>query len=210
MPTAQHKYTYRPFILAAILVSLLTLTSASAVWAMAPHPTERPPQGTQPPEDGQDYRAQGDEPADRVRRSKYSFRGCTAYVASQRAITWGGHAKSWAANARAQGYPVDTTPAVNAIMVRTSGRCGHVAIVRGVEWAISAQGERALQSITVEEGHYYRYVIGDDGRWASTGVAAGWGEYYAGPPNATLNRTNWRILRGSELAGLQYVHGVGS
>ena len=209
---------------------MLTLVSAPAVGATSSKPTKRPLCGTsqlaeardhpdQPQdeqehraqsEDEQDYRAQAGEPAGRSRRGISSFRGCTAYVASQLAVTWIGHARSWAVNARAQGYPVDTTPAVGAIMVRTSGHSGHVAIVRGVEWATNAQGERTLVSVTIQEGHYQKYTLGHNGSWVSTGVVAGWGAYYSGPPNATLNQANWRTLTGGELAGLQYIHGVGN
>ena len=208
MRNPQHKHTYRPCILAAVLACLLTLAPAPVVWAAAPNPAEQPPHGAGPPDDGQDYRAQNDEPQGQARRDKSAFRGCTAYVASQLAVTWGGHARSWAANARAQGYPIDTTPAAGAIMVRPWGYAGHVAIVRGVEWATNAQGERTLVSVTVQEGHYEQYAIDRDGYWVSTGVVASWGAYYSGPPNATLNQANWRSLRGDELAGLQYVHGV--
>ncbi len=211
-----------------MLVCLLTLAATPPVWASSSKPTKRLQHGTDPlaqeqdppiqPEDAsqraqtedvQDYRAQADEPSGPARRGISSFRGCTAYVASQLAVTWIGHARSWAANARAQGYPVDTTPTVGAIMVRPWGNAGHVAIVRGVEWATNAQGERTLISITIQEGHYQKYTLGHNGYWVSTGVVAGWGAYYSGPPNATLNQAHWRTLTGGELAGLQYIHGVG-
>ena len=43
-----------------------------------------------------------------------------------------GNAKTWASGARDAGLPIDSTPAVGSIGVRTSGRAGHVAAVIGV------------------------------------------------------------------------------
>lgn len=63
---------------------------------------------------------------------------CTYYVAFRRSalgkpVTWGGNAKSWLANARAQGVPTGSTPVPGAIVVTNdSRRYGHVAIVESV------------------------------------------------------------------------------
>lgn len=58
---------------------------------------------------------------------------CTWYVATKRHVPWGGHAKSWLANAAAYGYKVDKTPSKGAIVVTTEHRWyGHVAYVEAV------------------------------------------------------------------------------
>ena len=64
---------------------------------------------------------------------------CTSYVASRRTVTWGGNAKYWYANAKAQGYKVGSYPQVKAIYVEPGlgskgcKSCGHVSYVEKVE-----------------------------------------------------------------------------
>lgn len=61
---------------------------------------------------------------------------CTWYVASQRAVTWGGDAWEWAAAAAAQGKPEGLVPKPGAIVVFGPGNgysaLGHVAYVEAV------------------------------------------------------------------------------
>lgn len=73
---------------------------------------------------------------------------CTRYVASQRLITFRGHARDWPQNAVRAGYTLSDTPLVGAVIVTTESRWGHVAIVRGVGDA----------TVTFEEMNYL-------GRW---------------------------------------------
>lgn len=78
----------------------------------------------------------------------YDYGNCTYWASLQRlqigkAIpnTWG-NANTWATRAKADGYLVDHTPEVGAIMQTTAGQWGHVAIVTNVDpltgsWTIS-------------------------------------------------------------------------
>jgi len=68
----------------------------------------------------------------------FPYGQCTWYVAQKRIVTWSGHAKSWLANARAQGYSTGATAQAGAIVVLTEGgwlgrRYGHVAYVEAVK-----------------------------------------------------------------------------
>ncbi len=60
---------------------------------------------------------------------------CTDYVARNVAgVTWGGNAKDWPGNARAQGILVDMRPAAGAVLVTNENRrYGHVAKIDKVE-----------------------------------------------------------------------------
>lgn len=58
---------------------------------------------------------------------------CAWYVANHWPVTWGGNAKQWVGHARAQGYRVDMTPEVGAIIATyEGGGYGHVGLVTGV------------------------------------------------------------------------------
>ena len=78
----------------------------------------------------------------------YAFGNCTwwAYL-KRKAInetiptTWG-NANTWATRAKSDGYQVDNTPTLGAIMQTDAGKLGHVAIVTSVDlssgaWTIS-------------------------------------------------------------------------
>lgn len=65
----------------------------------------------------------------------YTWGQCTYYAA--KTLDWvqghWGNANQWAAHARAEGYPVDRTPAVNSVATfDTLGQSGHVAVVEAV------------------------------------------------------------------------------
>lgn len=69
--------------------------------------------------------------------NSYAFGNCTVYVFDRRlemgrpiGAFWG-NAVSWAASARANGFTVNSTPAVGAIM-QNGGNLGHVAVVEEV------------------------------------------------------------------------------
>ncbi len=77
----------------------------------------------------------------------YAFGNCTYWVALRREQTghpipntWG-NANTWAIRAQADGYTVDHTPSMGAIMQTTAGQFGHVAFVESVgadgSWTIS-------------------------------------------------------------------------
>ena len=63
----------------------------------------------------------------------FPFGQCTWWAAYNRRVTWGGNARDWLANARAQGVATREAPSVGAIAVyRPGGRYsvyGHVAVV---------------------------------------------------------------------------------
>ncbi len=69
----------------------------------------------------------------------FAFGDCTWYVATQRAVTWGGNADQWWANAAAAGYLEGQTPKVGSIVVwgpnvpGESYGYGHVAYVEAVQ-----------------------------------------------------------------------------
>ncbi|MHB1638727.1 MAG: CHAP domain-containing protein [Candidatus Dormibacteria bacterium] len=71
--------------------------------------------------------------------SSFAFGDCTWYVATQRAVTWGGNADQWWANAAAAGYLEGQTPKVGSIVVwgpnvpGESYSYGHVAYVEAVQ-----------------------------------------------------------------------------
>ena len=77
---------------------------------------------------------------------------CTYYVAFRRAalgeaVSWGGNAKAWLANAEAAGVQTGSTPTPGAIVVTNeSRRYGHVALVEAI------QGDQIL----VSEMNFYK------------------------------------------------------
>ena len=87
---------------------------------------------------------------------KYAWGNCTYWAALRRAQTgnpipntWS-DATYWASRARADGYTVDHTPTVGAIM-QTSGGIGHVAFVEAVSkdgsWRISEMNARGFNVV---------------------------------------------------------------
>jgi surface antigen len=65
--------------------------------------------------------------------SNFSYGQCTWYVASRRAIPWGGNAGTWFASAQYFGWHSGHTPVAGAIMVSFEGNsAGHVAYVEKV------------------------------------------------------------------------------
>ena len=78
----------------------------------------------------------------------YDFGNCTWWVYIQRKAinetiptTWG-NANTWATRAKSDGYLVDQTPSLGAVMQTDAGKLGHVAFVTSVDlssgaWTIS-------------------------------------------------------------------------
>ncbi len=86
---------------------------------------------------------------------RFPYGYCTWYAASKIYVPWGGHAKSWLANARAYGYETGKIPLAGSIVVTTENRWyGHVAYVESVSG----------NSITISEMNY----VG----WGRTSVRA--------------------------------------
>lgn len=99
----------------------------------------------------------GDSPEDNT----YAWGNCTYWVFIKRkeagkpiANTWG-NAATWALYARLQGYKVDQTPAVGAIMqtANSAGGLGHVAYVIKVDqstgaWTISEMNSKGLNVVS--------------------------------------------------------------
>jgi surface antigen len=114
----------------------------------------------------------GDSPEDNT----YAWGNCTYWVFIKRKEagrlipnTWG-NAADWALNARLQGYKVDQTPAVGAIMqtANSAGGLGHVAYVTKVDpitgsWTISEMNVKGLnvvseRPLTVLDAHKYSFI----------------------------------------------------
>ncbi len=84
------------------------------------------------------------------RGHKFPYGYCTWYVASRVYIPWGGHAKSWLANARAYGYKTGKVPVPGSVVVTNENRWyGHVAYVEAVH----------KNTITVSEMNYVGWGI---------------------------------------------------
>ena len=81
---------------------------------------------------------------DYTRKTGFAKGQCTDYVAQKVAVTWRGNANRWVANASAQGYQVDRTPAAGSILVTNESRYGHVAYIE------SANGD----NFTISEWNY--------------------------------------------------------
>ncbi len=80
-----------------------------------------------------------------LKSHRFAFGHCTYYVASKVYVPWGGHAKSWLANARAYGYRTGNSPVVGSIIVTTEHRWyGHVGLVESVTG----------NSVTISEMNY--------------------------------------------------------
>jgi len=103
--------------------------------------------------------------------NKYAWGNCTWYAYERRVQmgrpvgSYWGNAKTWAFYARQDGFPVDRTPSVGAVLVDLAGYFGHVAVVEGV----ADNGD-----ITISEMNNYAYggfgVV--DRRTISAGQAA--------------------------------------
>ena len=67
----------------------------------------------------------------------FPYGQCTWWAAYNRAVSWGGNAGDWLANAQAQGVETSSTPSVGAIAVYAPGHgysgYGHVAVVIALE-----------------------------------------------------------------------------
>ncbi len=65
--------------------------------------------------------------------NRFPYGQCTWWAAYNRQVTWGGNARDWLANAKAQGVPTSDVPSVGAIAVYRPGGAyseyGHVAVV---------------------------------------------------------------------------------
>jgi LysM repeat protein len=92
---------------------------------------------------------------------------CTWYVATWRNVTWRGDAGWWYDNAKAQGYPVGSTPRVGAIMVTWESYLGHVAYVESVNadgsWTVSEMNYVAFDVIdwrTIHPGQLGTRLVG--------------------------------------------------
>jgi surface antigen len=99
----------------------------------------------------------------------YDFGFCTYWVALRREQTgkpipsnWG-NANTWDDNARTDGYLVDHSPAVGAILQTDAGPLGHVAYVESVDsdsWTVSemnVKGWDELDSRTLPAGVTQQY-----------------------------------------------------
>lgn len=114
----------------------------------------------------------GDSPEDNT----YAWGNCTYWVFIQRKEagklipnTWG-NAADWELNALLQGYKVDKTPAVGAIMqtADSAGGLGHVAYVTKVDpitgsWTISEMNVKGLNVVserilTVLDARKYSFI----------------------------------------------------
>lgn len=86
--------------------------------------------------------------------NKYAWGNCTWYAYERRQQmgnpvgSYWGNAKTWAYYAQQDGFLVNRTPTVGAVLVDTSGYYGHVAVVESV----SSNG-----SITISEMNNYAY-----------------------------------------------------
>ena len=92
---------------------------------------------------------------------------CTYYVATWRNVTWRGDAGWWYDNAKAQGYPVGSTPRVGAIMVTWESYLGHVAYVEAVNadgsWTVSEMNDVAFDVLdwrTIRPGQLGSRLVG--------------------------------------------------
>lgn len=93
----------------------------------------------------------------------YAFGNCTCYAYSRRlslglgvGSNWG-NANAWATNAAHDGYLVDHTPSVGAVMQSGSGWYGHVAIVE----SIAANGDLTISEMNAYvSGGGYNIVSG--------------------------------------------------
>jgi surface antigen len=114
----------------------------------------------------------GDSPEDNT----YAWGNCTYWVFIKRKEagnlipnTWG-NAADWALNARLQGYEVDQTPTVGAIMqtADSAGGLGHVAYVTKADpilgsWTISEMNVKGLnvvseRTFTVLDARKYNFI----------------------------------------------------
>jgi surface antigen len=109
-----------------------------------PPPPVPPPLGALPPSVTlRDDYAYKDRSPNGVDPWRFYFRECTSFVAFRlnRVMRFSntmrggrfGNAKNWDDNARRLGYRVDGDATVGSVMVRDSGRSGHVAIVAKAE-----------------------------------------------------------------------------
>ncbi len=119
-------------ILFALSLPVLVGTTAAAV-ATAPHDPPAPALFASVP--------QGGYP------DPFPYGECTWWAAYNREVTWGGNARDWLTNAKAQGVPTSDVPSVGAIAVYEPGGLysdyGHVAIVTAA----------SAHSYTVSEMH---------------------------------------------------------
>lgn len=96
---------------------------------------------------------------------------CTWYVAQKRIVTWSGNAKSWLANALAQGYQTGNTAQVGAIVALNEGGWmgrlyGHVAYVESVQngWVTISEmnyrclGCRSVRTISIHDKDIRGYI----------------------------------------------------
>lgn len=96
---------------------------------------------------------------------------CTWYVAQKRIVTWSGNAKSWLANALAQGYQTGQTAQAGAIVVLNEGGWmgrlyGHVAYVESVQndWVTVSEmnyrclGCRSIRTVNVHDKDIRGYI----------------------------------------------------
>lgn len=66
-------------------------------------------------------------------KTKFAAGYCTDYVARKVNVTWRGNANRWIANAKAQGYLVDSNPTPGSILVTNESRYGHVTYIESVQ-----------------------------------------------------------------------------
>jgi len=106
----------------------------------------------------------------------YAWGNCTYWAFAMRLqagdpipTSWG-NANTWAINALADGYVVDHTPSVGALMVTTAGDLGHVAYVTAVDpvtgsWTISEMNAPHLdvvdsRTLPASQAILYEFIHG--------------------------------------------------
>jgi surface antigen len=126
-------FKYELILIFSILILLLVLPVATVIALIDGNAVSNTAGIYQGPPDPQDT---------------YAYGNCTYWAFLRRQqigeiipTTWG-NANTWATRARADGYVVDHTPSVGAIMQTTFGALGHVAFVESVDpttgsWTIS-------------------------------------------------------------------------
>ena len=109
----------------------------------------------------------------------YAWGNCTYWAFAMRLwagtpipTTWG-NANTWDDRARADGYEVNHTPAVNAVFQTDEGEWGHVAYVIKVDdktgdWTISEMNAPHLnvvsqRTFSKDSAQYYNFIYGKKG-----------------------------------------------
>ena len=153
-----------------VVIMLLILPGAAV--ASVTNISDMLSSGVTPDDSGNGVFYTGASPADNT----YDWGNCTYWVFIRRQEagdpipnTWG-NAADWALHARLEGYKVDQTPSVGAIMqtADAAGGLGHVAYVTKVDpvtgsWSISEMNVKGLnivseRTLTVLDARKYNFI----------------------------------------------------